>query len=168
MDPANREQLDGFLREKALQLFADYQLPLAETLEPASDAFGESLVGVIGLVGECITATLAIAATQQVLEATFPMGDAVQPEDWMGELANQLIGRFKNELGRWGLDTSIGTPVTVVGSRLALRAGPDVGCLHFDSAHGPVHVWLKAEEIQPFTLVADSTECMAEGDFCLF
>ena len=165
MDPANRAMLDEFLRDKTRQLFADYALDLVDG--EAAEAAGESLVGVIGMVGEHLSATVAIAAGAAVLDAT-RQGVESSGADWIGELANQLIGRFKNELGRWGVATSIGTPVTVTGSAIGLRAGPDLSRFVFDSAHGPVHVWLKAEALRPFTLVAQATECLGEGELCLF
>ncbi|MCC9599031.1 chemotaxis protein CheX [Stieleria sp. JC731] len=57
--------------------------------------------------------------------------------DWIGELGNQILGRFKNNLLDYGVDTHLGIPltsrgillnnVTCPGDQLELKASTNVG-----------------------------------------
>jgi len=38
----------------------------------------------------------------------------------------------------------------------------------FGSPCGPILVWLKVEELRPFALVAESADCLAEGELRFF
>jgi CheY-specific phosphatase CheX len=70
------------------------------------------------------------------------------PEDWLGELTNQLVGRFKRRVVAHGVDFSLGTPTLISGDRLHVLAGashkhPLTTCLQ--SEIGRVEIWLEFE-----------------------
>ena len=46
---------------------------------------------------------------------------ATSPTDWVGELANQLGGRFKNRLNAYGVKLELGLPMSVEGKDIALN-----------------------------------------------
>lgn len=168
MDPTTRATLNGFLRDKTLQLFADYGLELTEATPDAVPTLGATLAGFIGMLGEQLRATITIAAPEEVLAATSDSNVVAQSEDWIGELANQLAGRFKNELVRWAVQTSLGTPVSVTCTALRLRDQHNLSQLTFSSLAGPVYVWIKAEEVAPIHLEQQTTDVLDEGELFLF
>ena len=168
MDPQTRAALTGFLRDKTLQLFADYGLPLTESESQEPPLLGPTVAGLLGLLGPELRATITIAAPEEVLTATSSANVVAQNEDWIGELANQLAGRFKNELVRWGVQTSLGTPVSLTCTALRLREHAQLDQLAFGSDAGPIHVWLKTEQLQPIVLAEESASVLDEGELFLF
>merc|ERR1712146_853533 len=42
--------------------------------------------------------------------------------DWIGELANQLLGRLKNKLLSWNVEVALSTPVLVHGAQLSIAS----------------------------------------------
>jgi hypothetical protein len=71
-------------------------------------------------------------------------GDRIVAEDWLGEAANQLLGRIKNRLLGHGLVVSIALPTVLRGVELKLMAaGDSVLCTYgFESPAGDVCAWL--------------------------
>lgn len=66
----------------------------------------------------------ATAATAQRL--TDNDGSIADPEDWLAELNNQVLGRLKNKLVRLGVPITVSTPMNACGGLMALGAArPD-------------------------------------------
>lgn len=88
--------------------------------------------------------------------------------DWLGELANQTIGRFKSKLHNFGLNISIGLPASVKGRELE-RQGESVSDWYVK--WGDIYILLLADfSYSPeLCLTEDSPiEASEEGSLELF
>src|SRR5688572_21257649 len=99
----NTEQLSRLFEELCADacrdLFSDYGVGLKKVGlmdAPVSTSF--VVCAVIGFTGRGVRGTLLLATTDEPLGRSSPLGPAVKPGDWMGELSNQLLGRLKSKL----------------------------------------------------------------------
>lgn len=83
--------------------------------------------GIIGLAGDQIQGSLAVSCTQDLLNKTHPnhaLGMPVGPDDlvdWLGEIANQVLGRLKNLTLEYDLSFSLSAPNVVKGQALEIQ-----------------------------------------------
>lgn len=101
-----------------------------------------------------------------VLSETTPLN----PTDWLGELCNQLVGRLKNKLAKYGLLPQMGTPITVAGQHLdlgAVSSQPFAWRVSWEDGHLFALLTLEVED--GLELVADDSAAIAEeGSLNLF
>jgi hypothetical protein len=100
-------------------------------------------------------------------------GTTCNSEDWLAESANQLLGRLKNKLLRYGVVLSIALPTVLQGVRLQfLGTGTTTLWTHaLDSELGPFWVWLdvRCKEALVLTEVDDpELQGTPEGELLLF
>jgi hypothetical protein len=95
----------------------------AKQLEGPPISVHERIVS-IAFGAECLHGSLVVSAPISMLIASNPAGarDPDAQADWLGELANMLLGRFKRRLTRCGVIVNIGTPCVVLETDLAARA----------------------------------------------
>ncbi len=65
-----------------------------------------------------------MSANRGLLERSCPVpsaGNEEQLQDWLGEIANQLLGRLKVSLLAHAIVIELGTPTTVAGLELRVR-----------------------------------------------
>jgi CheY-specific phosphatase CheX len=115
--------------------------PAGEARHPPEDG----LLAIIGFAGGHMRGSLVLSANRGLLERSRPVaaarvtpsgpGPAAEPaappppspvdalQDWIGELANQLLGRLKSRLLAHGVAIQLGTPTTVSGLELRVRSG---------------------------------------------
>lgn len=123
----------------------------------------------IGLAGDAFKLSIVILAASRTIAPMCPIPGA-STADWIGELANQLVGRLKNALIEYGHSGQLSLPVTVSGSGLSLwdkTLCPMTFFIHTQA--GRVILRLEAE-VQPAS-VWTASECAsaaAEGSMCLF
>src|SRR5687768_4791165 len=90
-----------------VELMLAYGVPLtpatgwAESEEPM-------LCGVMGFVGDSVRGSCLLSAAVHAVEAAAPQGAAAR--DWVGELANQLVGRLKAKLMQRSATIALSTP----------------------------------------------------------
>src|SRR4051812_10113680 len=94
------ERLQPLVAQCAIELFAHYGVTLTEAPLSVQDL---EIAGLIGFTGT-LRGTLFVASTESFLSACCPP-PPTDVADWTGELANQLLGRFKNHLVRRGIAT---------------------------------------------------------------
>jgi CheY-specific phosphatase CheX len=100
--------------------------PAGEAAHPPADG----VLAVIGFGGRSFRGSLIVSANRGLLERSCPVpcaGNDEQLQDWLGEIANQLLGRLKAQLLAHGIVIELGTPATVAG--LELRVRPRNECL---------------------------------------
>lgn len=109
------------LREAAQELFSHYEVGVHSANEPEQVLIRNAdFVGVLGFSSdEGIRGTLTLAMDQKVLERSYPL-EGSDYSDWLGELTNQLLGRFKNSLLRHGTTIYLSLPVVIGGNALSL------------------------------------------------
>src|SRR5215207_5217577 len=132
-----------------VELLQAYGVPLS----PAA-AWGEvdepMLCGVMGFVGDSLRGSCLLTAPLRAVEAAAPEGAA--PRDWVGELANQLVGRLKAKLMQRGATIALSTPVALCGVRVSPLPRTEVEPVVFESPSGKVMVWLEVEIEDGFQL----------------
>jgi hypothetical protein len=168
----NNRPIDDLVFSCCRDLFAAYQLDLQPG---ASDDFPSTkelaVCGVMGFGGKLMRGALVLAATSEPLERTNPEGFG-SPRDWICELANQLMGRVKNQLLPLGVEVLLATPAGLSGENLSPSPGklrvPQV----FAAANGFVVVWIECEFAEGFELHLTPSEhfeaALPEGETLLF
>lgn len=120
-----------------------------QAVENGSEHFGE-LVTVIGYSGEEVKGALGLMGPGHAIASLHPVPDiAKNPTehmlyDWLGELANQLLGRIKGELLRYGQSVWIASPVVLRGVSIRVASQPEKGIQQytFSGVFGNLNVWL--------------------------
>ena len=175
MDSAQATIFDATLTSAVIALFDAYDVELRPTKtaqQGGRDADAGELAGIIGFTSEQMRGTIAIASSPDTIGS---MGqtqgsDPGPVRDWMGELANQLLGRVKNRFLKYGVVVNISTPVVVSGLKLQLRDGASGARLYeFEEDAGPVRVFLDVRIGSDVVFEDVNTDDAAEeGDMLLF
>ncbi|OYP37520.1 hypothetical protein [Rhodopirellula sp. MGV] len=99
----------------------------------------------IELVGQDVRYFVCMVTTMGVAKGLC-RGGASDPVDWIGELANQLFGRFKNHLVEYGVDCELGIPIAGEGvQKTCLACGDGASTLVVNTKAGCVEAIFKAE-----------------------
>lgn len=169
-DATNTDVLDDVLRSSTISVFGHYGVELAATRPSAARSLAShGAVGVIGFTGERVRGTVALAAAADVLARSRPQtGPSSLPQrdlarDWVGELANLLVGRIGLALARHGLEIRLSIPVALSGEALQVSAAcpQRTRCWDFTSEAGDVRTWLEVE-LDPDVRLDETTA--APGD----
>ncbi len=169
--------LDQVICESLVGLFAVNGVNL-DAKAPDAEGPVHTLAASIGFTGERLRGVLVVTAGRDLVAASRPTQfqhlDCAERElcDWMGELANQLLGRIKNRLLRYGIDFEMSIPSVVHGQCLK-RALPDASLsrqMSFSHATGSVSLCFdaRAENLAALMAAPPTAESMAEGDVMLF
>jgi hypothetical protein len=137
MNQSDWNRVSGMLVECATALLEAFGTtvrydPAGEARHPPEDGLlaiigfgsGEGLAG--GQKG--LRGSLVLSANRGLLERSRPVtarsgeGGVDALQDWIGELANQLLGRLKSRLLAHGIAIQLGTPTTVSGLELRVRS----------------------------------------------
>lgn len=158
-----------------LDLFAAYGLwlsldaPGGDGQPGAEGAPPIHYLGVCGFGGTSFTGHVILGASEVVLTESNGTGSSC--EDWMAELANQLLGRIKNRLMRRGINVHRVPPIVVKGSCVAL-AGSHEGEIPLRLADGRtgVLIWVDSEPAVDPAPSSDepAEEVPSEGEVLLF
>lgn len=164
--------LDRLMLQSIDALMDAYELTTKVTDPVESLAFAR-YVSSIGFSSEGICGSIMLAFPKEVVAATQPTADAEGGGDWASELANQMAGRLKNHLLRYGVTITISLPVMVMGNNLKWAAYVEgtTRIYTVESQEGPIALRLDAE--LPNELVLQEEEAanddgMDEGDFQMF
>jgi hypothetical protein len=155
----------GALVREAADALLSQTLP-AFRPDPAEGISAFDSVGVVGFVGPSVRGTFHVAMWGDGIRAA----RAELYEDWIGELANQLAGRVKNQLCRQSITYDISPPTTVSGRGLSV-APPFAGTsLRYRCAVGECCVWVVLDVLGSVELraVAEGEEPVTEGELLIF
>lgn len=148
-----------------VELMQAYGVQLHQT-----EGWGESdevmFSGVMGFVGDNVRGTCLLAARQGTIQAAAPNGAGAR--DWVGELANQLVGRLKAKLMARGATIALSTPIVLRGVKLSPLPRTDVHPVVFESSAGKVLVWLEVEIKDDFQLGDERALKASEGELLVF
>jgi CheY-specific phosphatase CheX len=147
-----------------VELFASYGVSVQEqppgataTKRPAGspEQAGEAnIAGVVGFTGSVMRGTLLLATTFPVVAAARPemlrkrvlssslSSDWILARDWAGELANQVLGRVKNRLNRFGVTFEVSPPTALSGPALTFASPKGPAPLQHVFSSGNGRVWL--------------------------
>lgn len=163
--PPLSQSVQELAGDACVELLRAYRLtavPAVEWLESDESLYS----GVMSFVGDTLRGTCLFAAPEAVVRAAAPA--AAQPRDWVGELANQLVGRVKAKLLTRGASIALSTPVVLCGIRLCPLPRSGLEPLSFLTPHGRVVVWLEVEAEDGFTLSGEGIAVAAEGELLVF
>jgi hypothetical protein len=165
---------DGLVLDVTRALFESYSVKLDLDGSPVSRILSSvKLISTIGFSSEALGGSLLLAVTNDLLVKTSPASDA-NLADWAGELANQLLGRLKNQLLKYGVVVNLALPVVLSGGEFHLpsRTRPNARHVSFVSEWGHVFLRTEMELASTAQLVrqpeAAGTASMDEGEFVLF
>lgn len=170
--PELQSAIDATATSAAVELFAAYRVTIApvagsEVQLPIPDL---SALGIVRFTAPGLSGTTTLGASTGTLHRSNTRGTSNR--DWVAELANQYIGRFKLKLLRMGYELWSMTPVTVSGRLLATAVSqPDFPPILFkDAKGGSVAVWTEIEinGTLKVTPPANDGEIPREGDVILF
>jgi len=166
---ALQETLRGLLGDKAAELFDAYDAR-CELLDAAPPAEGQ-MCGILGFTGDRLCGSVVLSASHDAVASTNPIGDGAT-RSWTSELTNQLVGRFKNELFRRGVEVAMSVPVVLTATQLTpmTQAQPTYLQITKGAAHGAVTLWLEIEADAELVLSEPSadTAIAAEGESFMF
>jgi hypothetical protein len=155
------------------QLFEHYGVELAAEPSPADDHAPLLCCGVAGFHGPGIAGNVILGASRDVLTRSSPTSSPAH-RDWTAELANQFVGRMKNQLLEHGVELEqLATPAVI--------RGPDINAGRWQhlpqlTYRGPgdgslVRIWLDIELGVDFEMLEEPDPSRAgarEGETLLF
>ena len=108
-----------------------------------------------------------MVATPAALAESNPIpGGSVS--SWLGELTNQLVGRFKNTLLLHGVDVSMSIPVVLTASRIRPFGRHELKQIVIRVGSGTVTMWLEVDGDAQLAAPATPEPGCVEGDVMLF
>lgn len=137
-----------------------------------------NIVGFIGFAGS-VRGSLMISGPSKLFRSTHPSGGGTESLskmdlfDWVGELANQLLGSVKRRFCERGRDFEVSTPTAIEGRELKRRLPGRAGVLDLVLAVGGDLMTLCFEITPPgtdklFPDIADPIVVSQEGELVLF
>ena len=95
--------------------------------------------------------------------------DGCSDTDWVGELGNQLVGRFKNKLAKYGHLIDMGLPSVICGKELRHGTDNRSGCWHLRWFDFDIHALLNLDVEDGMNLqVVEEEDVAEEGSLCFF
>lgn len=139
--------IDGLLQDATRALFDTYGVKLdLDGVQVSRILKSIQLLSIIGFSSESFSGSLLLALPQALLNRSIPAPGA-SPADWSGELANQLLGRLKNQLLNYQTEITPSLPVVVTGEGMHLPASTRqiTRYFSFSSEWGKMFVRLELE-----------------------
>jgi CheY-specific phosphatase CheX len=164
--PGITEELQAMAAAAAKELLEGYMVPAKLLAEPWVETDEVLYSGVMGFIGEHIRGTCLLAAPTVTILASAP--ENARSRDWVGELANQLVGRLKSKLLARGTTIALTTPIVLSGVRLQPLPRSSALPSIVDTPSGRVLVWLEVEVASTFKLGSIQPLGVTEGDFIAF
>jgi hypothetical protein len=167
------ESFGDFLTSSMVELFAARGIAIRHSTEldgrldyAASIPFAGALVK--GTTGLCMA-----TPTLDRLMAKHDQAHMHGNQDWLREMANQLLGRFKRKLLENGVTITMGLPSILSGPRLRFvqEARAELSTYGFHSEAGPIVTWLEAkfaEGQEPVLVANPSVNTPSEGTLKYF
>jgi CheY-specific phosphatase CheX len=163
--------LETYITQSAQEMFLDVSGFAFVPIEN-SDWYPE-ITAVLGIAGTSVAGSTTLGTSMSCLAILATKANSNMPEDWLGELANQLVGRFKRRISAHGVDFSLGTPTLISGERLQVLASflhrPSL-TVHLQSEIGRVEIWVEFELRDGCELSAEPQDdgSLVEGEALLF
>ncbi|MBX3187064.1 MAG: hypothetical protein KF819_08620 [Labilithrix sp.] len=123
---------DAFLRTERLLLteipavLAQTGIPVTRTIRRPPAVTGRTVLGTIGFGGPHLRGALSLLAQVAMWERSMPVAVGPPPfsdqllADFVGEVCNLLVGRFRNRLLRHGVMVLPSTPTAVCGAHIEM------------------------------------------------
>lgn len=124
----------------------------------------------IGFVGDSVRGTLAISPDNAIAAHSYPNGEPSDEAlaDWVGESANQVLGRLKNRLLAHGVEVICDTPIIVSGQARLGGIRREVFRITCGGSVGAVNIWLDAQVDDDIDMSTPLEDAAEEGELVLF
>jgi hypothetical protein len=165
--------VDGLVQDATRALFETYGVKLNLDGSPVAKVLLDmQIIASIGFSSPVLSGSLLMALPNSLVQRTLPTPDA-NLEDWSGELANQLLGRLKNQLLHYEVVVNLALPVVITGGDFRLPAKTRRLTRHFSFVSEAGRMCIRTEiELSPNAeLVRQGGESQAsfdEGELLLF
>jgi hypothetical protein len=161
------DTLREILAAKAHELFADYGVTCS--LAPEAPDQGRLLCGILGFTGDHLCGSVVISANHEAIAESNPIHDGAT-RGWVAELVNQIVGRFKNALLRYGVDVAMSIPVVLTATQLMPLPQSDSEPIRLAIGSGLLTIWLEIVADADLVLAEPSADSAmpAEGEAMLF
>lgn len=167
MSVKEKPTFDAIVTTATVELFASSSVKV----QPASAMPVLDRVAVIGFGGGGLRGSLGLGVSTALIEKLVGGGTERQ-DDWLSEMANQLLGRVKNRLLRHGVTITIALPMVLRGLRVEIvGASKELWAYPFDTSDGALCVWVDVLADPEFVLAPMSDEALdipSEGELILF
>jgi hypothetical protein len=161
------------------RLFEHYGIELRPLEQPAAAVLQPLLCcGVAGFHGRAIRGTAILGTSREILTRSNPTTGNPGHRDWTAELANQFVGRMKNQLLQHALELQMATPAVIRGPDIDAGRWQHLPQLAFrgalvpaGGAAGVVRAWLDVELGFDFEMLEEPDPDRAgalEGETLLF
>ena len=166
---------DAFVAS-ATDLFEHYSnsRPDVEDVDPSigEDALcvsGKTISTSIGIGADDFRCSVGFITSRETAGRLFEQ-ELDDPADWLGELGNQLVGRIKNVVVRYGVLSQLGMPVSTNGTHLCFsKLDAASSCISINTECGKV-LALISTWVRPGVKwsLCECEEVADEGSVCLF
>lgn len=167
--------LDEITKTCCISLFPE--MDVRKNQLPVPDYEGE-MAAVIGFSGKHLRGTLGVLGQIDFVKRIFPLPQDQDPQeemlfDWLGEISNQLLGRIKGELMKYGQTLWIASPVLLRGVSLRVPNSTEskIQKYTFWGESGGLHVWVDyqyAEDLELARLTDPQDESQEAGEMLFF
>lgn len=175
------EKLLQCVSDSVLEVLHSIGFPSPAELDPrdlAHPAGVEIFSASLGFSSNSMRGAVVLLASAAMLTATNPQHEIVKEfleadhSDWIGELANQIVGALKRRTAGYKTNLMLSTPIVVRGSALSLCTGrgPSNAIFWFNVANHDFEVDFTAKLAAGLTFEGEpeETQQAAGGDALLF
>ncbi|MCG8671324.1 MAG: chemotaxis protein CheX [Pseudomonadales bacterium] len=169
---ANQSTIDRFgeiFESCCCELFEPMAVSFTR-VDPGEHLDEEDPIGVLDAGSQDVEITLCLQLPMHVLSLTYPSSGGTITnvseealEDWVAELCNQLIGKIKNNLLKFGVRMNIGLPSAYFGADLAEVLPQGTQLVYYFSIDGEVLAATLVVDIKDDGLVLQEESGFDEG-----
>ena len=152
--------VDEIVRESVESLFGTQGV----TLIPADETGLFKVVAVVGFAGARVRGSLGLGATGLPEMHVNP----ADVEDWIAEMANQLLGRIGNRFAARGVEVELAVPMVLRGVELRVERSSVLLTYPFQTGGGELCAWIDVRPFERLELSAHEALPISEGEVCLF
>jgi hypothetical protein len=155
-------------RDACFELFRAYGLNLRSEDHELEANDQRVLCGVIGFVGSGVRGSCMLVGHDELIMGSCP--DGGRSRDWIGELTNQLAGRVKAKLLKYGVEVALSTPIGVSGVAVHPIPRNELKPTYFSALERPLIVWVEMDSDPGFVLAESAAPepGRTEGEIVLF
>jgi CheY-specific phosphatase CheX len=142
--------LDRYVGRCLPELFGSYAADHTPVAIAPSASPTYTQAGIVGFVGD-LSGTLLLGSSPKVIHSVHPLRSATEVTermqlDWIGELANQLVGRLKTRLKAHGIEIRLSAPISLAGERMRhVSAAGATYRAAFRFGDEEINVWIDGE-----------------------
>ena len=170
MNETSLQLLKQHFKEATQELLENYNVEM-DSSSPNSGSI--ELVATLGFGSDRVAGAIALCTSARCADYLVKPIAGRNGHDWLGELANQLLGRFKRRCARHGITFAMGVPVLFRGERISMARNLDMNRsirLAFQTPGGNLEAWLdfKTSANVEFLCGPIQNDAPSEGEILLF